>query len=109
MKVDNELYPTQVELLQYKVALDIVYIPLYSGKDRLILAQGEGLRWVKKRALKSTNTKSITRFIFEEVIYRYKVFLKLVIDRRPEDNNTIISKLISIYRIRYIITSTFNP
>ena len=42
MKVDSELYPTQVELLQYKVALDVVYIPLYSGKDKLILAQGEG-------------------------------------------------------------------
>jgi hypothetical protein len=44
-------------------------MPLYSGKDKLILAQGEGLGWVKGRALKSTNTKSITRFIFKEVIY----------------------------------------
>ena len=43
MKVDNELYPTQVELLQYKVALDIVYIPLYLSKDKLILTQGKGL------------------------------------------------------------------
>ena len=69
MKVDSELYLTQVELLQRKVALDIVYIPLYLGKDKLILARGEGSGWVKGRVLKSTNTRSITRFIFEEVIY----------------------------------------
>jgi hypothetical protein len=43
-------------------------MPLHSSKDKLILAQGEGSGWVKERALKSANTKTITRFIFEEVI-----------------------------------------
>ena len=109
MKVDSELYSTQVELLQYKVALDIVYIPLYLSKDRLILAQGEGSGQVKERVLKSANTRFITKFIFKEVIYRYRVFLKLVTDRGPKNNNAIISELLSIYRIRYIITSAFNP
>jgi hypothetical protein len=58
-----------VESLWHKVALDIVHIPLRLGKDRLILARGEGSGWVKGRALKSANTRSITRFIFKEVIY----------------------------------------
>jgi hypothetical protein len=68
-KVDGELHPTWVESLWYKVALDMVHIPLYLGKDRLILARGEGSGWVEGRALKSANTRSITRFIFKEVIY----------------------------------------
>ncbi|PMD63256.1 uncharacterized protein K444DRAFT_523179, partial [Hyaloscypha bicolor E] len=50
----------------------------------------------------------ITRFIFKDIIYRYKVFLELVIDRGLENNNTIIKKLIIIYGICYIITFAFN-
>jgi hypothetical protein len=84
-------------------------MPLYSGKDRLVLARGEGSGWVKERALKNTNTWLITRFIFKDIIYKYRVFLELVIDREPENNNTIIKELIIIYGIRYIITFAFNP
>ena len=84
-------------------------MPLRSGKDRLILARGEGSGWVKGRALKSANTRSITRFIFEEVICRYGVFLELVIDGGPENDNAIVSELVSTYGIRHIITSAFNP
>ena len=83
-------------------------MPLYSGKDRLVLARGEGSGWVKGRALKNANTWLITRFIFEDIICRHKVFLELVIDRRPENNNTIIKELIIIYGIYYIIISAFN-
>jgi len=88
--------------------LDIVYISLRSGKDRLVLARGKGSKWIKERVLRNTNIRLITRFIFEDIIYRYRVFLELVIDRELENNNTIIKELIIIYRIRYIITFAFN-
>ena len=81
---------------------------LYSGKDRLVLARKKGSEWVKRKVLKNTNTWSIARFIFEDIIYRYKVFLELVIDRELENNNTIIKELIIIYGIRYIIIFAFN-
>jgi hypothetical protein len=84
-------------------------MPLYSGKDRLILARGEGSKWIKERVLRNTNIWLITRFIFKDIIYRYKVFLELVIDRELENNNTIIKELVIIYGICYIITSAFNP
>jgi hypothetical protein len=88
--------------------LDIIYIPLYLDKDRLVLARGKGSKWVKEKVLRNTNIRLITWFIFKDIIYRYRVFLELVIDRKPENNNTIIKELIIIYRIRYIITSAFN-
>jgi hypothetical protein len=87
----------------------MVYIPLYLGKDRLVLARKKGSEWIKEKVLKNTNIRFITRFIFKDIIYRYRVFLELVIDRGPENNNTIIKELIIIYRIYYIITSAFNP
>jgi hypothetical protein len=87
----------------------MVHMPLRLGKDRLVLAQGEGSGWVEGRALKSANARSIARFIFKEVICRYGVFLELVMDGGPENDNAIVSKLVSMYGIRYIIPSAFNP
>jgi hypothetical protein len=37
------------------VALDIVYISLYLGKDKLVLARKKGSGWVKGKVLKNTN------------------------------------------------------
>jgi hypothetical protein len=41
--MESKLYLTWVQVLWHKVALDIVYMPLYSGKDRLVLARKKGL------------------------------------------------------------------
>jgi hypothetical protein len=108
-RVESELYPTWVQALWHKVALDVVHMPLRSGKDRLVLARGEGSGWVEGRALKNANARSIARFIFEDVICRHGVFLELVTDGGPENDNAIVKELATTYGIRHIITSAFNP
>jgi hypothetical protein len=108
-RTQSELHPTWVQDLWHKVALDVVHMPLRSGKNRLVLLRGEGSGWVEGRALKNADAKSIARFIFEEGFCRHGVFVELVTDGGPENDNALVKELAKTYGMRHIITSAYNP
>ena len=84
-------------------------MPLRSGKNRLVLARGEGSGWVEGRALRNADAKSIAKFIVEEVMCRHGVFQELVTDGGPENDNALVTELSRTYGIRHITTSGYNP
>ena len=74
------LYPTQTSVLQEKVRLDIVYILSTIGKKFLVITRDNLSGQPKVRALSNVNTALVVVFIQEDIIYRYRMFIKLVID-----------------------------
>ena len=74
------LYSTQISVLQEKVGLDIVYILSTIGKKFLVITRDNLSGWPKVRALLNANTALVVVFIQEDIIYRYRMFVKLVIN-----------------------------
>jgi len=53
-------------------------MPMYTGKNKLIIAWYDLFNYLKVRALKSIIIQNITKFLFKDIIYKYKVFIRLV-------------------------------
>jgi hypothetical protein len=49
--------------------------------------------WVKARAVLNKEAKTITLFIWEDVIYYYRIFWRMVLDRGGEFKGKVINLL----------------
>ena len=61
-------------LLFYCLGVNIVKLPDYKGYNSLVVTRDDFSEWVKARPLKNLTSKKITKFIWEEIIYRYSLF-----------------------------------
>ena len=65
--------------------MDIVYISTSNGKSYLIVARDNVSRWVEARALAKLSSEAVAKFVYEDIIYRYRCFIYLLIDRGLEN------------------------
>ena len=66
-------------------------ISIYQGKNYIVIARNDFLGWVEERALGTANSANIIKFIWEDIIYRYKPFRTLVLDGGLENKDNIIA------------------
>ena len=62
--------------------------------------------WVKEKALSKANLKKIVKFIKKDIVYRYKVFSKLIIDKKLE-NKRFVKTLTKLYSINKIVVLVY--
>ncbi len=55
------------------------------------MARDDFLGWVKERALGTANLVNVVKFIWEDIIYRYRFFRTLVFDGGLENKDNIIA------------------
>ena len=55
------------------------------------MARDDFLRWVEGRALGTANLANMVKFIWEDIVCRYRPFRTLVFDENPENKNNIIT------------------
>jgi len=55
------------------------------------MARDDFLGWIKGRALGTANLTNMVKFIWEDIICRYRSFRILVLDGDPENKNNIIA------------------
>jgi hypothetical protein len=91
-----------------RVNLDVNHMPENQEKGYLAEAQEDLLEWVEARALASNNMKSITKFLYKNIICQHSCFHKLVINGSGE-NKDIVRVLAEKYKIHVVITSLYNP
>ncbi len=72
-----------------------------------MLAKDDFSEWIKNRALRSADSKNISRFIEEDLIYRHETFNRLILDGGLE-NKDLIYNLTTKYGIKKIITSAYH-
>ncbi|KEQ61772.1 uncharacterized protein M437DRAFT_50475, partial [Aureobasidium melanogenum CBS 110374] len=85
--------------------IDIIYMPISFGASYLIIAR-EGLSsYLEARALRDPTSKLVAKFLYEEVIYRYSYFYKLVINGGPKNTGYTydLTKDYSIKRILILL------
>ena len=71
------------------------------------MARDDFSGWVEGRALGTANSANIIKFIWEDIVCRYRSFRTLVFDGGSENKNNIIA-LRDKYNFRRIQTSIYN-
>lgn len=105
---EEPLHPTWVSAMWQKVCLDIVYMPKVRGFKYLVLARDDLSGWVEGRPLKERLARNVARFIWDDIICRFGLYGKLVVDGGTE-NKEVVEELTARYGIRRIEISAYHP
>lgn len=89
------------------VAVDVVYMPQSKGKKFLVIAREYLSGWVEARALADNRSSTIAKFIYEDIICRWSMTRRLLVDGGP-DFRKVVKFLASAYKIRRVQMSAFN-
>ena len=73
----------------------------------LIVIRDDLIDWIKTRALSNLRTKTVAKFLWKNIIYRFECFESTVMNGDFE-NKTITEKLLNRYRIRIKLTSIYH-
>jgi len=63
---------------------------------------------VEAQALWKKDVKSVAKFLYKDVIYRWGVFGQLSIDS-SEENTNITAALAELYNIKRVVASVYYP
>lgn len=106
-KVDM-LTNTYSHALWEMVAIDVVYMPHDSGKRFLVIARDYLSGWPEARALPNNRSKTIAKFIYEDILCRWSMARRIVVDGGP-DFQKVVRDLATVYGIRRVQISAHNP
>ena len=73
----------------------------------LVIIKNDLTEWIKTCVLFNLRTKTVAKFLWKNIIYRFKCFESIVINENFE-NKIIIEELLNRYRIRIKLTSTYH-
>lgn len=65
------------------VAIDVVYMPHDSGKRFLVIARDYLSGWPEARALPNNRLKTIAKFIYEDILCRWSMARRIVVNGGP--------------------------
>jgi hypothetical protein len=107
-RMEEALHPTWVSVMWQKVCVDIVYMPRVKGFKYLVLARDDLSGWVEGRPLREKEAKGVARFLFEDIVCRFGLYGKLIVDGGTE-NKSLVAELTKRYGIRRIQISAYHP
>ena len=92
-----------------KIGVDVVKLPVsLEGYKFVVFAWDDLSGWSEGRALMEVNSKSVAKFLFEEVICRHGCPQHIVMDSGSE-NKKVTKALLKYYRIKQIDISVYHP
>ena len=91
-----------------KVGLDIVYMSRSEEGSYLVLAQDDLSGWVEGRAIDAANSFNVSKFWYEEFVYRHGCPRRIVLDGGKE-NMDLTKSLLENCRIQNTIISVYHP
>ena len=74
VRQEEPLHPTWSLTVWEKVGIDIVYMPqtVKDGAGFIVFARDDLSSWVEGHAIKAANSKNMAKFIYEDIICRYR-------------------------------------
>jgi hypothetical protein len=107
IREEEALHFIWVTLLWEKIEMNIVHMSSDKEKHYLIVARDDFFDWTETRALLEARTWRMTKFLWEDVIFRHDCFEKLTVNDESE-NKEILDELVQRYRIKKMITSSYH-
>ena len=106
---EEPLHPTWTKTVWNKIGVDVVKFPVLSeGYKYAVFARDDLSGWSEGRALMEANSKSVAKFLFEDVICRHGCPQRIVMDGGSE-NKKVTKALLKHYRIKQIDISAYHP
>ena len=104
---EKTLYLTWISNLFQKINID--YIHLFQSKlmKTFVVIKNDLIEWVKTRALFNLRTKTVAKFLWENIIYCFKCLQSIVMNKDFE-NKIIIEELLNRYKIEIKLISTYH-
>ena len=99
---------TYCHALWESITVDVVFMPMNQGKNYLVIAREYLSGWVEARAIANNKSRTIAKFIYEDIICRWSMTRRLMVDGGP-DFRRIIIDLAEIYGIKRVQSSGYNP
>ena len=105
---EEALHPSWTPTLDRKWAIDIVKMPHVDGSVCMVLAREEVSGWPEGRALRNAESRTVAKFLYEDVICRHGPMEYLVNDGGPE-NKQWTEILMEVYGIKNVRISAYHP
>ena len=108
IRQEEPLHSIWTKTMWNKIDVNVVKFSMSSkGYKFAVFARDDLSGWSEGRVLKMTNSKSVAKFLFEEVIYRYEYSRRIVMNDKSE-NKKIIKILLKHYWIKQINISIYH-
>ena len=101
------LFSIWVSVLWQKIRMNVIYILSNQSKHFLMIAWDDLFRWVETRALSNTDSSSVVKFLYKDVICRHSCFDWLVVDDELE-NKEFVEVLSEKYKIHWLVVSAYH-
>ena len=89
--------------------MDMIYISIMiNGYDFIIFIRDNLDDWMEVYTLKNNISLKIDIFLYKDIIYRYGLSQKFIMDNNLE-NQDIIKSLLEYYNIKNINISIYHP
>jgi hypothetical protein len=89
--------------------VDVIYISMImDGYGFIIFTRDDLSGWMEVYTLKNNISLEVDIFLYEDIIYRYDLSQKFVMDNDSE-NQDIIKSLLEYYNIKNINISVYHP
>jgi hypothetical protein len=109
LRYEEPLHPTFSTYVWRKVGVDVVFMPVTAdGYGFIVFARDDLSGWVEARALKSNNSRNVSRFLYEDVICRHGLPEMFVMDWGSENLN-VTETLLRRYNIQQVHASPYHP
>ena len=97
------LYLIWISNLFQKINIDCVHLSQSRLMKTFIIIKNDLTEWMKTRALFNLKTKTVAKFLWKNIICRFKYFESIVINEDLE-NKTVTEELLNRYKIRIKLT-----
>ena len=76
-------------------------MPLYIRKSFLVIVRDNLFKWPEGKALLRANLHLVAKFLIENIICRYRIFRRLIINSGPK-NKSIVKDLVKCLEFKRI-------
>ncbi len=103
MKQNNQKWTISLTDIFKKWEVDIVRPLSIIRKENkyIVITMNYFLKWLEVRSLKVANANTVVKFLYKEIICRFKASRTLQSDREIYFINEVIQRLINWFRIQY--------
>jgi hypothetical protein len=101
------MYSTYIDKRQFQVNMDATPPPKSQGKCYLVEARSNFRDWVEARAPIRNDSHQVSMLLWEEIIRRYRIFARLIVDGGPE-NKSLLTIMAMYHDIRPTVTSIYH-